>query len=254
MTLQVHLMSNDAHHWKLCPESTENWGNSDLVTSPSLGILRVRLFPSCSSWFTFDANTLFFSHNTLCTSVALLLPPISGPDLFGPMAFWIIVQFVGIYHKPKRIQNSEVSLLSRCHLSVHLRLMNLSTWVCIYLLFCVYPSLHPIVCVHASSCLCCVQETVNLREMKVRLDMNAAIAVSQNAQENKNTDMADSTCIKSGIRHNTMTCQMVKKAGTDVFNVPRAFLPPGRDHDMRYAVAEGAKGHVITSAICHSKR
>ena len=160
------------------------------------------------------------------------------------------------YHsnRPLRIQNSEVSLLSRCHLSVHLRLMNLSTWVCIYLLFCVYPSLHPIVCVHASSCLCCVQETVNLREMKVRLDMNAAIAVSQNAQENKNTDMADSTCIKSGIRHNTMTCQMVKKAGTDVFNEPRAFLPPGRDHDMRYAVAEGAKGHVITSAICHSKR
>ena len=153
MTLQVHLMSNDAHHWKLCPESIENWGNSDLVTSPSLGILRVRLFPSCSSWFTFDANTLFFSHNTLCTSVALLLPPISGPDLFGPMAFWIIVQFVGIYHKPKRIQNSEVSLLSRCHLSVHLRLMNLSTSVYIPLLFCMYPSLHPIVCVCVCACL-----------------------------------------------------------------------------------------------------
>ena len=99
-----------------------------------------------------------------------------------------------------------------------------------------------------------MQERVKLREMKAKLDMKADIAVSQKAQQNNHRDMADSTRIKCGIRHNTMTCQMVKKAGTDVFNEPRAFLPPGRDHDMRYAVAEGAKGHVITSAICHSKR
>ena len=50
-----------------------------------------------------------------------------------------------------------------------------------------------------------------------------------------------------------MTCQMVKKAGADVFNEPRAFLPPDRDVDMLYPVDEGAKGHVITSAICHSR-
>ena len=95
---------------------------------------------------------------------------------------------------------------------------------------------------HASSCFFCrVQERVQLREKrKAELDMKDDIAVSQKAQQNSHRDMADSTSIKCGIRHNTMTCQMVKKAGTDVFNEPRAFLPPD-------------KGHVITSAICHSK-
>ena len=116
------------------------------------------------------------------------------------------------------------------------------------------------VCVHASSCLCRVQERVKLREMKAKLGVKADIKVSQKAQQNDHRDMADNPCIEYGIRDNTMTCQMVKKAGlkpcTDVFNTPRtflphdrlddswdqaAFLPPDRDDDMLYPVDKSAK-------------
>ena len=218
------------------------------MTSPSLGILRVRLFLSCSRWLTFDANTLFFSHNALCTSVALLLPQSLGPDLFGPMAFWVIVQFVGIHHKPKEFRILKLLCMSSfcafetdesIHVGVYIPFVLCVSILTSYSIVCV--------CVLASSCFCCVQESVKRRVMK------ADIAVSQKAQQNKYRDMADSTRIKCGIRHNSITCQMVKKAGTDVFNEPRAFLLPDRDHNMLYPVDESAKRHVITSAICHSK-
>ena len=115
------------------------------------------------------------------------------------------------------------------------------------------------VCVHA--CVCRVQERAKRREMIAELDMKADVKVSQKAQKNDHKDMANNACIKYGIRHNTMTCQMVKK----VLNAPRAFLPhdshpdqaallpPDSNHDMLYPVDESAKGHAITSAICHSR-
>ena len=120
ITVSVHCISVWYYqspfqgHFRFVPfsESTENWGNSDLVTSPSSGILRVRLFLSRSGWLTFDANTLFSSHNTLCTGVALLLPPISGARPIwanGILGFCSICWHLN-YHKPKGIQNSETSL------------------------------------------------------------------------------------------------------------------------------------------------
>ena len=141
-------MSNDAHHWKLCPDSTEYWGNSDLVTSPSLGILCVRLFPSCSSWLTFDANTLFFSHKLSMHCVLVwpcCFPQSLGPDLFGPMAFWVIVQFVGIYHQPKRFR---ILKLLCCHGVIFLCIWD--WWI--YPHGCVYTFCS--VCIHPYILLC----------------------------------------------------------------------------------------------------
>ena len=171
------------------------------------------------------------------------------------MAFWVIVQFVGIYHKPEEFRILKLLCMSSFCAFETDESIHVGVYIPFVLCVSILTSYSIVwVCVLASSCLCCVQKSVKrlccVQESVKQRVMKADIAVSQKAHDR---DMADGTRIKCGIRHNSTTCQMVKKAGTDVFNEPRAFLLPDMDHNMLYPVHEGTKGHVITSAICHSK-